>query len=206
MLYIITASGGIALYADSLIGITKYLFAITAGVGPVFMLRWYWWRINAWSQLSAMIAALLYPPILDALYESNFIIRQTLLQWQQNYALEYYPIKLIILTVVVCITWITITFITAPTEQSVLQKFAATVQPGGFWKGVQNSGQSFSKLRVLAWLLQVCNAFLVYFIFWHFLIGNYIIFIILLLIFISFFFVSYQLLQKANAKYSLLIM
>lgn len=203
MLYIITASGGIALYADSLIGITKYLFAITAGVGPVFMLRWYWWRINAWSQLSAMIAALLYPPILDALYESNFIIRQTLLQWQQNYALEYYPIKLIILTVVVCITWITITFITAPTEQSVLQKFAATVQPGGFWKGVQNSGQSFSKLRVLAWLLQVCNAFLVYFIFWHFLIGNYIIFIILLLIFISFFFVSYQLLQKANAKYSL---
>ena len=49
MIYIIIASGGIAIYADSIIGITKYLFAITAGVGPVFMLRWYWWRINAWS-------------------------------------------------------------------------------------------------------------------------------------------------------------
>ena len=52
MVYIVVIAGVIALYAENLVGITKYLFAITAGVGPVFMLRWYWWRINAWSQLS----------------------------------------------------------------------------------------------------------------------------------------------------------
>jgi solute:Na+ symporter, SSS family len=80
MIYIVVIAGGISIYAESLVGITKYLFAITAGVGPVFMLRWYWWRINAWSQLSAMVAALVYPPILDALFENNVTVHQLVIR------------------------------------------------------------------------------------------------------------------------------
>ena len=38
----------------------KFLLALGAGTGAVFMLRWYWWRINAWSELSAMMASLVY--------------------------------------------------------------------------------------------------------------------------------------------------
>jgi len=203
MIYIIIVSGGIAIYADSLVGITKYLFAITAGLGPVFMLRWYWWRINAWSQLSAMLAALIYPPVLDWFYDNNKAFHQLLVSLEQNFNIDYYPIKIIILTIAVCITWLVVTFCTAPTDSTILQTFASTIKPGGFWKPYSNSGKTFSKLRLLAWLLQTGNGFLLYFIFWNFLIGSYALFIGLLLLFVLGFFVSYKLIQKANANYDL---
>ena len=203
MIYIIVAAGGIAVYADSIVGITKYIFAITAGVGPVFILRWYWWRINAWSQLSAMLAALIYPPILDWLYANNTAFHQMIGSLEHNFNIDYYPIKIIVLTIAVCFTWLVITFITPPTATKTLETFATTIKPGGFWKPFNNSGKSFSKLRLLAWLLQTGNGFLLYFIFWNFLIGNYALFIGLLLLFVLGFFVSYQLIQKANANYDL---
>lgn len=203
MIGILIVSGGIAIYADSLVGITKYIFAITAGVGPVFMLRWYWWRINAWSQLSAMLAALIYPPVLDWFYDNNKVFHQLFVSLEHHFNIEYYPIKIIILTIVVCTTWLVVTFCTAPTETKVLQTFASTIKPGGFWKPFSNSGKTFSKLRILAWLLQTGNGFLLYFIFWNFLIGSYALFIGLLLLFVLIFFVSYKLIQKANANYDL---
>ncbi len=203
MIYVITAAGGIAIYADSLVGITKYIFAITAGVGPVFILRWYWWRINAWSQLSAMVAALIYPPLLDWFYDNYIAFHQLISGLEHNFKIDYYPIKIIVLTIAVCFTWLVITFLTAPTETKTLENFAKTIKPGGFWKPFNDSGKSFSKLRLLAWLLQTGNGFLLYFIFWNFLIGNYFVFIGLLLLFVLGFFVSYQLIQKANACYDL---
>ena len=203
MIYIVVVAGGISIYAESLVGITKYLFAITAGVGPVFMLRWYWWRINAWSQLSAMVAALVYPPILDALFENNAAVKHFINSIEHSYNIEYYPIKIIILTLAVCVTWLVVTFLTAPTATKTLNTFAATIKPGGFWKPFNNSGKTFSKLRLLAWLLQTGNGFLLYFIFWNFLIANYALFIGLLLLFVLSFFVSNKLIQKANANYDL---
>jgi SSS family solute:Na+ symporter len=203
MIYIIIVSGGIAIYADSLVGITKYLFAITAGVGPVFMLRWYWWRINAWSQLSAMLAALIYPPVLDWFYDNNKAFHQLIVSLEQNFNIDYYPIKIIILTIAVCITWLAVTFCSPPTDAKVLQTFASTIKSGGFWKPFNNCGKTFSKLRLLAWLLQTGNGFLLYFIFWNFLIGSYVLFIGLLAFFVLVFFVSYKLIQKANTNYDL---
>jgi Na+/proline symporter len=203
MTYIVVAAGGIAIYADSILGIAKYIFAITAGVGPVFILRWYWWRINAWSQLSAMVAALIYPPVLDWLYANNTAFHQLISGFEHDFNIDFYPIKIIILTIAVCFTWLVITFITKPTATKTLETFATTIKPGGFWKPFNNSGTSFSKLRLMAWLLQTGNGFLLYFIFWNFLIGSYLLFIALLLLFVLGFFVSYKLIQKANANYDL---
>lgn len=201
MIYLLIVSGVIALNSSSLVGITKYLFAITAGVGPVFMLRWYWWRINAWSQLSAMLAALVFPPILDWLFDTNSKIHLLISNLEINLAMDYYPIKLIILTISVCSTWLLVTFLTPPTDKVVLQNFVSTIKPGGFWKNFEKNGSSFSKYRTLAWLLQVVNGFLVYFMFWNFLLGNYDIFIVLLLVFCACFFLAYRLIQKANVLY-----
>jgi len=203
MIYIVVIAGCISIYSESLVGITKYLFAITAGVGPVFMLRWYWWRINAWSQLSAMVAALVYPPIFDGLFENNAAVKHFMTSIEDTYNIEYYPIKIVILTIVVCTTWLLVTFLTAPTTTKTLETFARTIKPGGFWKPYSNSGKTFSKLRLLAWLLQTGNGFLLYFIFWNFLIANYALFIGLLLLFVLCFFASYKLIQKANANYDL---
>ena len=203
MIYIMVAAGGIAIYADSLLGISKYIFAITAGVGPVFILRWYWWRINAWSQLSAMIVALIYPPILDWLYANNTAFHELISGFEHHFNIDYYPIKIIVLTITVCCSWLVITFLTPPTSTKTLATFATTIKPGGFWKPFNNSGESFSIIRLLAWLLQTGNGFLLYFIFWNFLTGSYLIFIGLLVLFIFGFLVSYKLIQKANSYYDM---
>jgi hypothetical protein len=150
-----------------------------------------------------MLAALIYPPILDWFYDKNKAFNQLLIGLEHNFNIDYYPIKIIILTITVCITWLVVTLCTAPTETNVLQTFASTIKPGGFWKPYSNSGKTFSKLRLLAWILQTGNGFLLYFIFWNFLIGRYVLFIGLLLLFILGFFVSYKLIQKANTNYDL---
>lgn len=201
MVHILMMSTLIAIYANSLIGITKYLFAITAGVGPVFMLRWYWWRINAWSQLSAMLSALVYPACYDLAYNYWPYFTKIIHLLKKNFNLDFYPLELLVLTILVCCTWLIVTFITKPTDRKVLDNFVSTVKPGGFWSRFEKSGKMFAKIRLIAWVIQAGNGMLVYFIFWNFLIGDYIVFICLLFLFVFAFIVSYKLVKKANIKY-----
>jgi hypothetical protein len=137
------------------------------------------------------------------LFENNATVYNFITCIEHTYNIEYYPIKIVILTIVVCFTWLLVTFSTEPTATKTLETFAATIKPGGSWKPFSNSGKTFSKLRLLAWILQTGNGFLLYFIFWNFLIGSYVLFIGLLLLFVFSFFASYQLIQKANANYDL---
>ena len=202
MLYIVILGGLIALYSSTLLGMIQLFFSITAGVGPVFVLRWYWWRINAWSQLSAMVSALITPPLFDWLYFNSNTIKTLITSLQSEWNLDYYPIKIVLLTVIVCGIWLTVTFLTPPTDRKILNTFVATVKPGGFWKGFENNGKSCFNIRLIAWLIQAGNGFLVYFIFWDFLKGNYTEFILLLPVFIFSFFTSFTIIKKANEFYN----
>src|SRR5438309_5468244 len=55
--FLTLVSAVVTLYLDSIAGAWKLLLVTGAGTGGVLLLRWYWWRINAWSEVSAMIAA-----------------------------------------------------------------------------------------------------------------------------------------------------
>ncbi|HCY00425.1 MAG TPA: hypothetical protein DG754_09830, partial [Bacteroidales bacterium] len=68
MVFVAVLAAVIALFNDSILAIVKFIFAITAGVGPVFILRWYWHKINAWTQLTAMVVSLIYPVLYDLGY------------------------------------------------------------------------------------------------------------------------------------------
>src|SRR2546425_3410313 len=59
-LIMMVISGVATYYIGSVEGAWKFLLAIGAGTGLVYLLRWYWWRINAWSEVSAMAAALVF--------------------------------------------------------------------------------------------------------------------------------------------------
>ena len=201
MIFIIVVSCAIALFSESLIEMSKLLFSMTAGVGPVFILRWYWWRINAWSQLSAMISGLICPNIYDWLFSNNVFFNQFIKTVSYKYNIDYYPIKLVFLTIIVCAIWISVTFLTAQTDEKVLKTFVATIKPGGFWKKYENNGKIFCCLRILGWLLQTIKGFLIYFVFWNFLIGEYFNFILLLLLVILLFSISYHFINKANQNY-----
>lgn len=198
MLYIVTMSGVIALNSNSLMDMIKLLFALTAGVGPVFILRWYWWRINAWSQLSAMVSALIYPACYDLAYTYLPIFTKAINAIQTTFNLEYYPVELLILTILVCSTWLLVTFITKPTYRKVLDNFVTIVKPGGFWKGFENNNKTQMGKRLLVWLLTACYGLVTILLFWNFVTANYKVCCILLLLFFVLFGCSYVVLKKVN--------
>lgn len=105
---------------NSISGAWEFIINASAGIGAVLILRWYWWRINAWSEISAFIAPLIIYPI--AKYHFNL---------ESPYSL--YPT--VILTSIV---WLTVTFLTKPENEGVLDNFYKTIKPGGIgWKKFQ---------------------------------------------------------------------
>jgi Na+/proline symporter len=94
----------------------KLLAALGAGTGAVFMLRWFWWRINAWSEISAMAASLVYFLIASRFVESN-------------------ERRLAVVALFTLLTWIAVTFLTRPESEEVLARFYGRIRPGGFGWG-----------------------------------------------------------------------
>lgn len=119
MLIIVSSSLAITYFNDSLTVLIKILFSITAGVAPVFVLRWFWMRINAWSQISAMISSGVY----TLLYQ-NFIFKSKLEEsWQELTSLNQYSVQLIFITIVTTVTWLIVTFITSKDNKLVTDNF-----------------------------------------------------------------------------------
>jgi SSS family solute:Na+ symporter len=106
----------------------KLVYSITAGIGTVYIARWYWWRVNAWSEISAMAAALLCTIILALLGKTARFAGS---------ALTTYPYSLALTTAVSVPVWIIVTFITRPVEKEHLVRFYQRVRPGGSgWRTV----------------------------------------------------------------------
>ena len=110
----------VSLVMDSVAGAWQLLLGIGAGTGAVYLLRWYWWRINAWSEVAAMGAAAAMTALLHT------VIKLTGPE----------PIvfaKSILLTVAVTtIAWLAATFLTHPEPDSKLLEFYRRVRPGTF--------------------------------------------------------------------------
>src|ERR1700759_771750 len=102
---------------DSIGAAWKYLLATGAGTGTVYILRWYWWRINAWSEVSAMIAAAL-----------TSLLLQTLFGYDSDKPVDFAYI--ILMTVAVPpVTWLLVTYVTAPESDATLDNFYRRVRP-----------------------------------------------------------------------------
>lgn len=107
----------VALHMDSIGKAWKFLIAVGAGTGPVYMLRWYWWRINAWSEISAMVAA--------------FVI-SLLLQGYGHLSTDVpgeFTLLLLLTTGLTTIVWLSVTFLTGPEEREVLENFWRRIRP-----------------------------------------------------------------------------
>ncbi len=121
-----------------------------AGVGAVLILRWYWWRINAWSEFSATLAPFIGYGLgkwyLEPVLGEGFV--------QQNGTF----IVTVGLTTVV---WLLVTYFTRPTDMGVLRNFYERVRPDGHWVPVQKalglSGQGYGNLLRLGlcWISSV---------------------------------------------------
>jgi hypothetical protein len=98
----------------------KLLIGLGAGTGLVFILRWYWWRVNAWSEISAMIASFVTSLILARFgYNLDDLSRPT------------YAITMLITVLVTTVVWLAVTFATGPESTATLDRFYRRVRPGG---------------------------------------------------------------------------
>ena len=123
-------SAVLALLLQNALQIFDILLTFGAGTGLIFILRWFWWRINSWSEISAMFASGIIAISLKTtdlgpyFFDSN---KGLLADWSE------YPLVVLFTTVI----WITVTYMTRPESDEVLRKFYNKIQPGGpGWKKV----------------------------------------------------------------------
>jgi solute:Na+ symporter, SSS family len=112
-----------ALYYNNLQAAVKFLFAIGAGVGPVLVLRWFWLRINAYTQLAAMLSSFIYSVLFDAV--------ENKLPFSNLYEIGFdsYSIKIILVTVLVTCTWLLVMISTKKDSETALNHYLQTIRP-----------------------------------------------------------------------------
>ena len=114
----IILGAGLGLILTSASQAFDLLLMIGAGTGLIYLLRWFWWRINAYTEIVAMISSLIIA------YYFNFY-SHSLESWQE----------IIIGALLTTATWIIATFITPPDDEKTLKRFVKKVNPGGpGWK------------------------------------------------------------------------
>ncbi len=122
---IVFASALVTAQMDTIAGAWKFLLAIGAGTGAVYILRWFWWRINAWSEISAMTASFIVA-----------IFLQVIIGMDTGDANVFAKVMLITV-VITTIVWITVTMLTSPESEETLIQFYQKVRPGGkLWQSI----------------------------------------------------------------------
>lgn len=107
---------------NSISHVWEFIMQAGAGLGAVLIIRWFWWRVNAWSEISAMIFPFIGYMISHYILEDYF--GETFTANKGTY------ISTVIFTT---IGWITVTYLTSPTEDEKLTQFYQRVKPMGAW-------------------------------------------------------------------------
>lgn len=148
-------------FLNTISGAWEFIINASAGMGAVLILRWFWWRINAWSEIAAMIAPLVIYPAAH-----------------YGFGIES-PITLYPTVIGTTIVWLAVTYITSPVSDTKLKEFFITIHPGGpGWKKiaskypevVQDSG--YGKLFI-NWALGVVLVYTSLYTFGRFIFNDY---------------------------------
>lgn len=130
----------LALVLTNALQLFDIILMFGAGTGLIFILRWFWWRINAWSEISAMFASGVISILLnftslntilfDHKTDGGNLVEGLLPAWSK------FPLVVLITTII----WIIVTFLTKPENNETLRSFYKQTTPGGpGWKRVINT-------------------------------------------------------------------
>jgi SSS family solute:Na+ symporter len=112
---VLGAAGLAAYWTQSVTEAFKFIIAFGSGTGPVYILRWLWWRVNAWSEISAMVAS------------------SVISIWTFTASDLTYAEKLLVTVFGSAVVWVCVTLLTAPASREVLQTFYKHTRPMGVW-------------------------------------------------------------------------
>jgi len=145
----------------------QVVLEVGAGTGAVYLLRWYWWRINAWSEISAMATAL-----------AVTLFLRGAAPFSGNSAVVFAKTALTT-TMVTTLAWLIVTFITPPEPEEVLLKFYRSVRPHiSGWRPVARLAPEVPQTRdlgrnLLSWVLGCAMVYLALFGSGYLLLGTY---------------------------------
>jgi len=140
MMIVIMAFGAFAAWqSESIEKVWIYLATLTAGAGFVGLLRWYWWRVNAWAEISALAGSFV---IANGNHWCKWLVYFRVLpssvmdkvNWL--YSTETYSIRLLFIIVVCTAVWVSVMYITRPVGDAHLERFYRRVRPGGWWRRI----------------------------------------------------------------------
>ena len=125
----------------------KFILAFAGGAGPVWILRWFWWRVNVWSEISAMLCS-----GIAALYLQH-ACPDMLYSW-----------RLLLIIGLTALVWIPVTLFTPKTDMEHLARFVRKVKPGSFgWRPIHRKFKIASSRYFLSasldWVLGVTALF-----------------------------------------------
>ena len=133
-----------ALKMQSISKAWEFIFAMGAGIGLVLILRWFWWRVNAWSEITALATSIVITisfEIIAYFQTINNNLEYSLFGSAPSIfgmSLQVHH-KLMIIVPIAIIAWVTVTFFTEPEPMTKLETFYKRVQPGGWWGPVTSS-------------------------------------------------------------------
>jgi Na+/proline symporter len=129
ILFLLSAS--FALLLTNALQLFDVILMFGAGTGLIFILRWFWWRINAWSEITAMFVSGFVSIIL------NFTTLGPLLFSETGILPSYYKFPMVVLFTTVI--WVLVTLFTNPDSSETLINFCKKTNPGGpGWKKIKN--------------------------------------------------------------------
>ena len=120
-IFLFVASAFVTMHLQSIEGAWKFLLALGSGTGLVLILRWYWWRINAWSEISAMITSFVVSIAAITLVKGRFPAGD----------MRSDAWVMLVTVGVSTVVWLLVTYLTKPEPEEVLESFYRRVRPGG---------------------------------------------------------------------------
>ncbi|MCC5920412.1 MAG: Na+:solute symporter [Cyclobacteriaceae bacterium] len=128
-----------------------------AGLGLVLILRWFWYRVTAWSEIAATVT-----PFLAYLFVHVVLVRYDT-SWAQPITIDPKGFYFIIFTTT--IVWVLVTLLSPPEDKQHLLKFYRLIQPLGYWKPISGEGSGTKKIvqTIIIWLAAVVLCYAVLF-------------------------------------------
>lgn len=158
----------LTLVFDNIKDVWSFVIECGAGLGLVLILRWYWWRINAYSEIAATLTPFVIYGILRSIYHSRLapiaaqyadgeVPAEVLKAFEKANAMIVFPNSFFLIVGITTLVWLVATYLTKPTEMNHLQRFYKRVRPDGNWGPVaEMSNQAAQKTRIpyllICWL------------------------------------------------------
>ena len=121
---LMVVAAGLTFVLDTAQASFNLLLSVGAGTGVIYLLRWYWWRINAWSEIAAMV--------------SSFAVAVAFFVAGRSGVATAAHTSLLVTVAVTTLVWVAATYLTAPTDRRTLIEFYRLVRPaGGGWEPIR---------------------------------------------------------------------